>query len=128
MFLDTLWNVSRTRHVCSKNHRDVENGRQRGTFPALAGIVERFPHSRPFSTCFKLCSEVVNMLMSHSCRVQRFVELRNIEMLLEVPKFLGPDTAGRCTAVRKDLTDLLACGVHEAFIIPMAFVMHNSAF
>jgi len=67
-------------------------------------------------------------LLLYSCRVRRFVELRNIEMLLEVPKFLGPDTVGRCTAVRKDLTDLLACGVHEAFIIPMAFVMHNSTF
>jgi len=35
--------------------------------------------------------------MSHNCRVRRFVELRDIEMLLEVIKFLGPDTAGRCT-------------------------------
>jgi len=29
-------------------------------------------------------------------------------------------------AVLKDLTDLLACGVIEAFIIPMVFVMHHS--
>jgi len=37
------------------------------------------------------------MFMSRSCRVRRFVELRDIEMLLEVLKFRGPDTAGRCT-------------------------------
>jgi len=49
-----------------------------------------------FSACFELCNAVVNM-MSHSCRVRRFVELRDIEMLLEVLKFLGPDTAGHCT-------------------------------
>jgi len=34
--------------------------------------------------------------MSHSCCVQKFAELRDIEMLLEVLKFLGPDAAGCC--------------------------------
>jgi len=34
--------------------------------------------------------------MSHSCRVRRFVELPDIETLLEVLKFLGPNTAGCC--------------------------------
>jgi len=50
-----------------------------------------------FSACFELCNAVVNVFMSHSCRVRTFVELRDIEMLLEVLKFHGPDTAGRCT-------------------------------
>ena len=50
-----------------------------------------------FSACFELCNAVVNMFKSHSCRVGRFVELRNVEMLLEVLKCIGPDTAGRCT-------------------------------
>ena len=59
--------------------------------------MELFPHSRPFSACFGQCNAVVNMFMSHSCRVRIFVELQDVEMLLEVLNFLGPDTAGRCT-------------------------------
>jgi len=35
--------------------------------------------------------------MSHSCHVRRFVELQDIEMLLEVLKIFGSDTAGRCS-------------------------------
>jgi len=49
-----------------------------------------------FSVCFGLCSAVVNMFMSRSRHARRLVELWDIEMLLEVLKFLGPDTAGCC--------------------------------
>jgi len=76
-----------------------------------------------FSVCFGLCSAVVYMFMSHSCHVRRFVELRDIEMLLEVLKFLGPNTAGCCM---ERLNWFVSLWHREAFIIPMAFVMHHS--
>jgi len=60
-----------------------------------------------FSAFFELCNAVVNMIMSHSRRVGRFVELRD-KMRLEVLKILV--LIQLCT-VCKDLTDLLAYGV-----------------